>query len=85
MHRARCLETHGSAIEWPAEKEVVVHISTQNLSGIAAQMAEPLSVPAGNIQVLQQNIGGGFGSKFAADRWDIVAAQACRKQPAASR
>ncbi len=66
-----CLETHGSAIEWPAEKEVVVHISTQNVSGIAAQLAEPLSVPAGNINVLQQNIGGGFGSKFSADRWDV--------------
>ena len=57
--------------EWPAEKELVVHISTQNVSGIAAQMAEPLGVPAGNINVLQQNIGGGFGSKFSADRWDV--------------
>ena len=66
-----CLETHGSASEWPGEKEMVVHISTQNVSGIAAQMAEPLGVPAGNINVLQQNIGGGFGSKFSADRWDI--------------
>ncbi len=66
-----CLETHGSAIEWPGEKEVVVHVSTQNVSGIAAQLAEPLSVPAGNINVLQQNVGGGFGSKFSADRWDV--------------
>ncbi len=66
-----CLETHGSAIEWPAEKEVVVHVSTQNVSGIAAQLAEPLSVPAGNINVLQQNVGGGFGSKFSVDRWDV--------------
>jgi xanthine dehydrogenase YagR molybdenum-binding subunit len=66
-----CLESHGSASEWPSDKEMVVHISTQNVSGIAAQMAEPLSVPAGNINVLQQNVGGGFGSKFSADRWDI--------------
>jgi xanthine dehydrogenase YagR molybdenum-binding subunit len=66
-----CLETHGSAIEWAGEKEVVVHVSTQNVSGIAAQLAEPLSVPAGNINVLQQNVGGGFGSKFSVDRWDV--------------
>ena len=66
-----CMESHGSASEWPGEKEMVVHISTQNVSGIAPQMAEPLSVPAGNINVLQQNVGGGFGSKFSADRWDI--------------
>jgi xanthine dehydrogenase YagR molybdenum-binding subunit len=74
-----CLETHGSATEWPAEKEVVIHISTQNVSGIAAQMAEPLQVPAGNINVLQQNIGGGFGSKFSVDRWDVNTATLSKK------
>src|ERR1035438_4515286 len=41
-----CLESHGSASEWNNDKELVVHISTQNVSGIAAQMAEPLNVPA---------------------------------------
>ena len=70
-----CLESHGSASEWGSNNDLTVHISTQNLSGIAAQMAEPLNVPAANIRVLQQNVGGGFGSKFAADRWDIVAAK----------
>ena len=74
-----CLETHGSAMEWPAEKEVVVHVSTQNVSGIAAQLAEPLGVPAGNINVLQQNVGGGFGSKFSVDRWDVNTANLSRK------
>jgi len=70
-----CLETHGMAAEWPSANEMTVHISTQNLSGIAPQLAEPLGVPAGNIQVLQQYIGGGFGSKFSPDRWGIAAAQ----------
>src|SRR6516162_5911911 len=74
-----CLETHGSAIEWPGEKEMIVHISTQNVSGIAAQMAEPLSVPASNINVLQQNVGGGFGSKFSVDRWDVTTAKLSKK------
>ena len=69
-----CLETHGSASEWSGN-DLTVHISTQNLSGIAAQMAEPLNTPAASIRVLQQNIGGGFGSKFAADRWDVIAAK----------
>jgi xanthine dehydrogenase YagR molybdenum-binding subunit len=69
-----CLETHGSASEWSGN-DLTVHISTQNLSGIAAQMAEPLNTPAASIRVLQQNVGGGFGSKFAADRWDVVAAR----------
>jgi len=70
-----CLETHGMAAEWPGPNEMAVHISTQNLSGIAPQLAEPMGVPAGNIQVMQQYIGGGFGSKFSPDRWGIAAAQ----------
>ena len=70
-----CMESHGSVSEWPGSNDLTVHISTQNLSGIAAQLAEPLNVPASNIRVLQQNVGGGFGSKFAADRWDVVAAR----------
>src|SRR5215813_6375808 len=74
-----CLETHGSASEWPTENELKVHISTQNVSGIAAQMAEPMKVPAGNINVLQQNVGGGFGSKFSVDRWDVNTATLSKK------
>ncbi len=69
-----CLETHGQASEWTGDKDLVVHISTQNLSGIAAQMAGPLNIPAGNVQVLQQYIGGGFGSKFSPDRWGMTTA-----------
>jgi len=74
-----CMETHGSASEWPGDKEVVIHISTQNVCGIAAQMAEPTGVPAGNINVLQQNVGGGFGSKFSVDRWDVNTAKLSQK------
>lgn len=70
-----CLETHGMASEWPTDKDLLVHISTQNLSGIAPQVAEPIGIPAGNIQVLQQYIGGGFGSKFSPDRWGIATAR----------
>ena len=70
-----CLESHGMAAEWTSDKELLVHISTQNLSGIAPQIAEPAGIPAGNIQVMQQYIGGGFGSKFSPDRWGITAVQ----------
>jgi CO/xanthine dehydrogenase Mo-binding subunit len=43
------------------------------------QVAEPLGVPAGNIQVMQQYVGGGFGSKFSPDRWGIASAQLSKK------
>ena len=74
-----CLESHGSTSEWPDKDHLFMHISTQNVSGIAGQMAEPLGVPAANVRVHQDNVGGGFGSKFAADRWDMTAAKLSKK------
>lgn len=74
-----CLESHGSTSEWTSPDHLFVHISTQNLSGIAAQMAEPLKIPASNIRVHQEHIGGGFGSKFSPDRWGIVTAELSKK------
>jgi len=70
-----CLEAHGAVVEWEGENAVLVHISTQAVSGIAGQMAGPLGVPAGNIRVKQDHIGGGFGSKFGPDSWGIAAAR----------
>ena len=74
-----CLEPHGSVSEWTDKDHLFTHISTQNVSGIAAQMAEPLGISAANIRVHQDHVGGGFGSKFAADRWDITAARLSKK------
>jgi xanthine dehydrogenase YagR molybdenum-binding subunit len=70
-----CLESHGSISEWTDQDHLFTHISTQNVSGIAGQMAEPLKIPASNIRVHQDNVGGGFGSKFSPDRWGIFTAE----------
>lgn len=74
-----CLESHGSINEWEGDKNLLVHISTQAVSQIAGQMAGPLETPAGNIRVKQDHIGGGFGSKFGPDRWDITGARLSKK------
>jgi xanthine dehydrogenase YagR molybdenum-binding subunit len=74
-----CLESHGSISEWTDQDHLFTHISTQNVSGIPGQMAEPLKMPATNIRVHQDNIGGGFGSKFSPDRWGIFTAEISRK------
>jgi len=74
-----CLEAHGAMSEWTDPEHLLVHISTQNLSGIPGQMAEPLHVPATNIRVRQDHIGGGFGSKFSVDTWGIVTARLSKK------
>lgn len=70
-----CLESHGAASEWTDANNLLVHISTQNVSGIAPQMAEPLKMAASNIRVEQQHVGGGFGSKFGPDTWGVLSAE----------
>jgi xanthine dehydrogenase YagR molybdenum-binding subunit len=69
-----CLESHGSVTEWEGEDKLNLWLSTQNVSGSAGQIAQPLRIPATNIRVRQDHIGGGFGSKFGPDLWDVQGA-----------
>lgn len=69
-----CLESHGSTCTWENGK-LLAHLSTQNVSGTAGQFASPLGLPATDVTVHCDFIGGGFGSKFAADEWGVVCAQ----------
>lgn len=73
-----CLEPHGSHCEWDGDK-LKVHLSTQNVSGTAGQFAGPLGIDAGNVSITCDYIGGGFGSKFAADEWGVACATMARE------
>ena len=70
-----CLEPHGSHCEWKGD-ELDVHLSTQNVSGTAGQFAgsPEIGIDASKVTISCEYIGGGFGSKFAADEWGIAAA-----------
>ena len=74
-----CLETHGAVSEWTDSDHLLTHVSTQYVSGIPGQMAEVVGIPAANIRQVQENIGGGFGSKFGPDRWGIYSAKLSKK------
>jgi xanthine dehydrogenase YagR molybdenum-binding subunit len=69
-----CLETHGTIIQWNGD-HVEVWPSTQNVSGIAGELAKAIKIPATSIHVHMDHVGGGFGSKFPIDLWDVEAAQ----------
>jgi xanthine dehydrogenase YagR molybdenum-binding subunit len=73
-----CLEAHGSVSDWDDPENLTVWISTQNVSGISGQIAEPLGVPAANVRTICQHMGGGFGSKFGPDRWGVLCAELAR-------
>jgi xanthine dehydrogenase YagR molybdenum-binding subunit len=65
-----CLEPHGQIVEWKGD-QINIWPSTQNVSGLPGDLGQALKVPASNIRAQMQFIGGGFGSKFAADRWGV--------------
>ena len=76
---AHCsLEPHGQVAEWEDEETVTVWASTQALSGVASQLGEAIGIPASNVHVETQYMGGGFGSKFSVDRWGVVCAELAR-------
>ncbi len=73
-----CLEPHGSTCEWKDNK-LTAHLSTQNVSGTAGQFASPLGITADDVTVHCDFIGGGFGSKFAADEWGVICAKIAKE------
>ncbi|MDE2660080.1 MAG: xanthine dehydrogenase family protein molybdopterin-binding subunit [Acidobacteriota bacterium] len=76
---AHCsLESHGQVAEWQDEETVTLWASTQAISGVASQLGEQIGIPASNVHVETQYMGGGFGSKFSVDRWGVVCAQIAR-------
>ncbi len=70
-----CLESHGNVVAWTPDNKVEFNPSTQSVTSIRADVARALNVPAANVHVHQDHIGGGFGSKFQPDRWGVESAQ----------
>lgn len=69
-----CLEPHGQVVAWKGE-QIEYWPSTQNVSAIGNDLAKNLELAAGNVHVQQENIGGGFGSKFQSDKWGVEGAR----------
>jgi len=73
-----CLEPHGNVVSWTPDNKVELNPSTQAVTSIRGDMARAVNVPAANVHVHQDHIGGGFGSKFQPDRWGVEAAHLSR-------
>ena len=63
-----CLEPHGQVIEWKGDK-MEYWPSSQSVSTVAGDLAQQLKIPASQIHVQMDYMGGGFGSKFPSDIW----------------
>jgi xanthine dehydrogenase YagR molybdenum-binding subunit len=73
-----CLETHGSIVQWQGDT-ITAWPSTQDVTTWNNQLSPNVKVPASNIKVKMDYIGGGFGSKFGPDAWGEVAARLSQK------
>jgi xanthine dehydrogenase YagR molybdenum-binding subunit len=69
-----CLEPHGQVIAWGGQK-LQYWPSTQAVSTVGGDLAKGLEIPATDIRVQMDYMGGGFGSKFPSDRWGVECAQ----------
>lgn len=69
------LETHGLVAEWDkAGGELTVWASTQGIFSVRDELAEYLDLPAAKIRVITDFCGGGFGAKFGAGNYGVLAA-----------
>ena len=73
-----CLESHGAVCEWSGD-HLVAWVSTQGVHATRQQIARALSIPESNVRVICEYMGGGFGSKVAADAPIVLAAQLARE------
>ncbi|MCU0520956.1 MAG: xanthine dehydrogenase family protein molybdopterin-binding subunit [Anaerolineae bacterium] len=73
-----CLETHGSAASWEGDQVTVWH-STQSVFGTRSSVADALGIPMDKVRVISDYIGGGFGSKWGAEPYTLMAILAARE------
>lgn len=73
-----CLETHGSAAVWEGDHVTVWH-STQSVFGARRSLAAALDIPQERVRAICEYVGGGFGSKFDAEVYTLMAALGARE------
>ncbi|MCC6407239.1 MAG: xanthine dehydrogenase family protein molybdopterin-binding subunit [Planctomycetes bacterium] len=75
QHHA-CLETHGAVVDVPTNDAATVYHSTQATYASANEFKGPLKVK--EVEVVNEHMGGGFGSKFEAGVEGRVASELAR-------
>jgi CO/xanthine dehydrogenase Mo-binding subunit len=73
-----CMETHGSAAQWEGDQVTVWH-STQGVWGTRSSVAQALDIPQDKVRAICEYVGGGFGSKWGAEHFTLLAALASRE------
>ncbi len=72
------LETHGVVADW-RDDGLTVYASTQSTLSVRDELAAIFNLPKAKVRVLTEFMGGGFGAKFGAGTFGLVAATLSKK------
>ena len=78
------LETHGVVADWKPDG-LTVHASTQGTSTVRDELAEIFGLQKSRVRVLTEFMGGGFGAKFGAGNFGVLATHLSKKAGAPVR
>jgi xanthine dehydrogenase YagR molybdenum-binding subunit len=73
-----CLETHGVVCEW-RDGDLHCWASTQGVMAVREGLAHSLDLPASQVHVICEHMGGGFGSKLGPVPFGVIAAELSRE------
>jgi xanthine dehydrogenase YagR molybdenum-binding subunit len=72
-----CLEPHAAVASFNGDR-LIVYVSTQAISHMAVAIAKHFGVAEGNVEVIAEHVGGGFGSKLGLTTETIAAVELAR-------
>jgi len=78
------MEPHGIVADWKPD-QLTVYMSTQGTATVRDELATVFDLPRTRVHVLCEFMGGGFGAKFGAGHFGVVAAELSRRAKAPVR
>ena len=78
------LETHGIVADFK-DDQLTVHASTQGTLSVRNELAGIFKIPNSKVRVITEYMGGGFGAKFGAGNYGLLAAHLSKKAKAPVR
>lgn len=72
------METHGMIADWRPDG-LTVHVSTQGTATVRDELSTVFKLPKTKVRVICEYMGGGFGSKFGAGHFGVVAVELSRR------
>ena len=72
------LETHGVVADWKPDM-LTVYASTQGTASVRDEFAGHFDLQKSKVRVITEFMGGGFGAKFGAGAWGVLAGYLSKK------